>query len=43
MGAKHFFVLMEMLMSAFRVLVKNPIKESFDITFIENEKKLSKY
>ena len=38
MGAKHFFVLMKMLTSAFRVLVKNPIKENFDITFMENEK-----
>ena len=28
----------EMLTSALRVLVKNPIKESFDITFMGNEK-----
>ena len=28
----------EMLTSALRVLVKNPIRESFDITFIGNEK-----
>ena len=27
-----------MLMSALRALVKNPIKKSFNITFIENEK-----
>ena len=27
-----------MLTSAFRALVKNPFKESFDITFMENEK-----
>ena len=27
-----------MLTSALRILVKNPIKESFDITFIRNEK-----
>ena len=27
-----------MLMSALRALVKNSIKESFDITFMENEK-----
>ena len=25
-------------MSAFRALVKNPVKKSFDITFKENEK-----
>ena len=28
-----------MLTIAFRALVKNPIKESFDITFMRNEKK----
>ena len=28
-----------MLTSALRVLVKNPIKEIFDITFMGNEKK----
>ena len=28
----------EMLTSAFRALVKNPVKESFDITFMGNEK-----
>ena len=27
-----------MLMSALKVLVKNPVKESFNITFMENEK-----
>ena len=27
-----------MLTSALRALIKNPIKESFDITFIRNEK-----
>ena len=27
-----------MLTSALRALVKNPVKESFDITFIGNEK-----
>ena len=27
-----------MLTSAFRTLVKNPVKESFDITFMGNEK-----
>ena len=27
-----------MLTSALRALVKNPIKENFDITFMENEK-----
>ena len=27
-----------MLMSALRTLVKNPVKESFDITFMGNEK-----
>ena len=27
-----------MLTSALRALVKNPVKESFDITFMENEK-----
>ena len=26
-------------MSALRALVKNPVKESFDITFMENEKR----
>ena len=30
--------LTEMLTSALRVLVKNPVKESFDITFMRNEK-----
>ena len=30
-------------MNASRVLVKNQIKESFDITFMRNEKKLSKH
>ena len=30
-------------MNASRVLVKNQIKESFDITFMGNEKKLSKH
>ena len=28
----------EMLTSALRALVKNPVKKSFDITFMENEK-----
>ena len=28
----------EMLTSALKALVKNPVKESFDITFMENEK-----
>ena len=28
----------EMLTSIFRTLIKNPIKESFDITFMENKK-----
>ena len=28
----------EMLTSALRTLVKNPVKESFDITFMGNEK-----
>ena len=28
----------EMLMSALRTLIKNPVKKSFNITFIENEK-----
>ena len=32
-----------MLTSALRVLIKNSIKENFDIIFMENEKKLSKY
>ena len=32
-----------MLTSALRALVKNPIKESFDITFMGNKKKLSKH
>ena len=32
-----------MLTSALRVLVKNLIKENFDITFIGNEKKKSKH
>ena len=27
-----------MLMSALKALVKNPVKESFNITFMENEK-----
>ena len=27
-----------MLTSALRILVKNPVKESFDITFMGNEK-----
>ena len=27
-----------MLTNAFRALVKNPVKESFDITFMGNEK-----
>ena len=30
--------LWEMLTSAFKVLVKNPDKKSFDITFVRNEK-----
>ena len=33
----------EMLTSILRTLVKNLIKESFDITFMGNEKKLSKH
>ena len=33
----------EMLTSALRILVKNLIKESFDITFMGNEKKMSKH
>ena len=32
------YVYREMLMSALRVLVKNSVKENFDITFMENEK-----
>ena len=32
------YLLSVMLMSALRALVKNPIKESFDITFMGNEK-----
>ena len=28
----------EMLTSIFRTLIKNPIKKSFDITFMENKK-----
>ena len=28
----------EMLTSALKALVKNPVKESFDITFMGNEK-----
>ena len=28
-----------MLMSVLKALFKNPIKESFDITFMENERK----
>ena len=30
-------------MNALRALIKNPIKKNFDITFIGNEKKLSKH
>ena len=30
-------------MSTLRVLVKNPIKKSFDITFMKKKKKLSKH
>ena len=32
-----------MLTSALRALVKNPVKGNFDIIFMGNEKKLSKY
>ena len=32
-----------MLTSVFRVLVNNPLYESFDTTFMENKKKLSKH
>ena len=32
-----------MLMSALKALVKNPVKENFNITFMENEKKLLKH
>ena len=32
------FFLWVMLTSNFRALVKNPVKESFDITFMGNEK-----
>ena len=32
-----------MLTTVLRVLVKNQVKESFDITFMINKKKLSKY
>ena len=39
-GTKHGFqlVLGEILTSTFRALVKNPVKESFDVTFMGNEK-----
>ena len=32
-----------MLISALKALVNNSIKKKFDITFMRNEKKLSKY
>ena len=32
-----------MLTTALRILIKNPVKESFDIIFMGNEKKLSKH
>ena len=34
---------MDMLSNAFRALVKNPFKKKFNIIFMGNEKKLSKY
>ena len=34
----HLIIIREMLTSAPRTLVKNPVKESFDITFMGNEK-----
>ena len=34
----HLIIIREMLTSALRTLVKNPVKESFDITFMGNEK-----
>ena len=35
---KGFKLRREMLTSALRTLIKNPVKESFDIIFMENEK-----
>ena len=34
---------MDILSNAFRAPIKNPFKKKFNITFIRNEKKLSKY
>ena len=34
----YIYIYREMLTSALRVLVKNPVKESFDTTFMGNEK-----
>ena len=40
---KNHILYRVILTSVLRALVKNSIKENFDITFMENEKKLSKY
>ena len=37
-GIMLILVEREMLTSALKTLVKNPVKKSFDITFMENEK-----
>ena len=34
----YIYIYREMLTSALRVLVKNPVKENFDTTFMGNEK-----
>ena len=40
---KNYILYRVMLMSVLRALVKNSIKENFDITFMGNEKKLSNH
>ena len=40
---KNYILYRIMLMSVLRALVKNSIKENFDITFMGNEKKLSNH